>query len=335
MMIRVVAVIVLCLLLAACERTFQPDLSFYYWKTTFQLTPEEKFALRENEVTKVYVRYLDVVVKNGEVIPLSPVIFKEPSEGIIVTPVVYIRNEVMLQPDLDVVDLVEKIMKYIDQINSANDITTNEIQIDCDWTEKSKESYFAFLQQLKAMHAKTLSVTIRLHQIKYQEQTGVPPADKGVLMYYNMGRIAADASNSIYERSTAQKYLSRLKEYPLALDVALPAFSWGIHIRGSKVIGLLNKIDVTTFENDVNFERTSLPFIEVKNNTFKIGYYFQKGDRIKLETTEAHDLEGMVEDLREKLKTKPHEIIIYDLDNFNLKRYDHEKKFFKTLCADF
>ena len=126
-----------------------------------------------------------------------------------------------------------------------------------------------------------------------------------------------------------------MREYPLALDVALPAFSWGIHIRGNKVIGLLNKTDVATFDDDLNFERTSPPFVEVKNNTFKIGYYFQKGDRIKLETTSVDDLEGMVEDLRAKLKTKPHEIIIYDLDNFNLKRYDHEKKFFKTLCADF
>jgi len=54
----------------------------------------------------------------------------------------------------------------------------------------------------------------------------VPPVDKGLLMFYNMGKISPDlnARNSIYNRADAEAYLESLPNYRLSLDVALPVF---------------------------------------------------------------------------------------------------------------
>ncbi len=142
-----------------------------------------------------------------------------------VVPVIYIKNEVMLG-EMDLNDLASKTIKLIDQINHTHQLQCDEIQLDCDWTLTSKENYFRFVQLIKKISSKTLSATIRLHQVKYFQKTGVPEIDRGVLMYYNMGKISSDSSNSIYDDHIAERYTGSLQRYPLALDVALPVFSW-------------------------------------------------------------------------------------------------------------
>jgi len=323
----------LCLILSACTQreNGHAATSFYYWRTVFKLTPNEKYALEQNQVTKLYVRYFDVALQNGQPVPMSAIAFDESPRDQHVIPVVYIRNEVMLQPALNVEDLVDKVLSYINQINTRHHIRYDEIQIDCDWTLNSKETYFKFIDLFKKASRKKLSATIRLHQVKYFRNTGVPAVDRGVLMYYNMGRIAPDSSNSIYERETAQLYTESLKSYPLPLDIALPVFAWGIHIRNNTVIGLLNKVDETNFEDDEHFEMRQPPFFEVKDDIIKLGYYFEKGDRIKIESIRPDDLKEMIGDLSEAMTQQPGELIFYDLDNFNLKHYQHEKQFFQKI----
>ena len=58
-------------------------------------------------------------------------------------------------------------LDFIGQINLKNGITCNEIQIDCDWTLDSRDTYMKFIDVFKNQWNKTLSVTIRLHQVKY------------------------------------------------------------------------------------------------------------------------------------------------------------------------
>jgi hypothetical protein len=326
--------LVLCLVLSACTNptdTGKTAVSFYYWRTVFKLTPNERYALEQNGVSKLYVRYFDVALQKGKPVPLSAITFDELPGDQDVIPVVYIRNEVMLQPALDIEDLVDKVLAYIGQINTKHTIVCDEIQVDCDWTLSSKEVYFKFIDLLKERSNKRLSATIRLHQVKYFRNTGVPAVDRGVLMYYNMGRIAADSSNSIYERETAQLYTGSLKSYPLPLDIALPVFTWGIHVRNNTVIGLLNKVDATNFQEDDHFEMKQPPFFEVRDNIVKLGYYFEKGDRIKIESVSSEDLKEMIEDLSEAMIRQPAELIFYDLDNFNLKHYQHENQFFQKI----
>ncbi|WP_289663544.1 hypothetical protein [Flavobacterium panacagri] len=322
-------------LLLSCSKTENPVISFYYWKTIFKFSEKEKEVLKDNQVKKLYVRYFDIGLQpeTKQPIPISPIRFDENLNGFTIVPVVFIQNKVMLEPNLDVNELAEKTFGFIEQINSKNKIVCQEIQIDCDWTLKSKENYLKFIEVFKKLSKKKLSATIRLHQVKYFKKTKIPNVDSGVLMYYNMGSIASDSLNSIYDQKVAEKYLSSLKKYPLHLDLALPIYSWGVHIRNNKVIGLRSKMNTKELLQDSNFEKTHSIFFRVKKSNYKNGIFYEENDLLKIEEIATKDLKEMAEDLDENLPAKPNEIIFYDLDEFNLNHY--EKNIFEQVISKF
>ncbi len=319
----------------SCTKSEKPVISFYYWKTIFKFSKTEKEALINNNVQKLYIRYFDIGLhpESNFPIPISPVRFEENPKAYKIVPVVFIQNKVMLQPNLDVNDLAQKTFGFIEQINIKNKIECQEIQIDCDWTLKSKENYLKFIEVFKKLSKKKLSATIRLHQVKYFKKTKIPNVDSGVLMYYNMGSIAPDSLNSIYDKKVAEKYLKSLKRYPLHLDFAFPIYSWGVHIRNNKVIGLRSKMNSSELEKDSNFEKTSPIFFRVKQSNYKNGVFYEENDLLKIEEIKTEDLKEMAEDLQDHLVEKPNEIIFYDLDEFNLNNY--EKNTFKQIISCF
>ena len=319
----------------SCTKNEKPVISFYYWKTVFKFSKIEKEALNENNVQKLYVRYFDIGLhpESNFPIPISPVRFEENPKEYVIVPVVFIQNRVMLQPNLDVEKLAQKTFGFIEQINSKNKILCEEIQIDCDWTLKSKENYLKFIEVFKKLSKKKLSATIRLHQVKYFKKTKIPNVDSGVLMYYNMGSIAPDSLNSIYDQKVAERYLKSLKKYPLHLDFAFPIYSWGVHIRENKVIGLRSKMSIAALEKDSNFEKTSPIFFRAKHSNYKNGVFYEENDLLKIEEIKTEDLKEMAEDLQDNLVEKPNEIIFYDLDEFNLNNY--EKNIFKQVVSWF
>ncbi|AWK03289.1 hypothetical protein HYN56_03255 [Flavobacterium crocinum] len=322
-------------MLLSCSEKEKPVVSFYYWKTIFKFSEIEKEVLQDNNVRKLYVRYFDIGLhpETKQPIPISPVRFNESPKEFTIVPVVFIQNKVMLEPHLDVNNLAEKTFGFIEQINSKNKIACQEIQIDCDWTLKSKENYLRFVEAFKKLSKKKLSATIRLHQVKYFRKTKIPNVDSGVLMYYNMGSIAADSLNSIYDQKVASKYLSSLKKYPLHLDFALPIYSWGVHIRNNKVIGLRSKMNAKELLQDSNFKKTHSIFFRVKKSNYKNGIFYEENDLLKIEEITPEDLKEMAEDLDENLPEKPNEIIFYDLDEFNLNHY--EKNIFEQVISKF
>ncbi|MET3027353.1 hypothetical protein ABXT06_11775 [Flavobacterium sp. UW10123] len=291
--------------------------------------------MKENNVQKLYVRYFDVGLhpETNFPIPISPIRFEESPKEYTIVPVVFIQNKVMLQPNLDVNNLAQKTFDFIEQINSKNEISCQEIQIDCDWTLKSKDNYLKFIETFKKLSKKKLSATIRLHQVKYFKKTKIPNVDSGVLMYYNMGSIAPDSLNSIYDQKVAERYLKSVKRYPLHLDFAFPIYSWGVHIRNNKVIGLRSKMNSAALEKDSNFEKTSPIFFRVKHSNYKNGIFYEENDLLKIEEIKPEDLKEMAEDLQDHLVEKPNEIIFYDLDEFNLNNY--EKNIFKQIISCF
>lgn len=332
--LKVISFIIFTLGMFGCNESKIPVVSFYYWKTIYTISENEKEILKENNVTKMYVRYFDVIIKDNLPIPSTLIFFRDlPSLKIV--PVIYLKNDVLLLPNLDLNVLGNKILKLIEEISVANKIKYNEIQIDCDWTLKSKDNYLQLIDLLKSKSIKNISVTIRLHQIKYFKKTGVPYVERGVLMYYNMGKIGVDTLNSIYERETAMNYIQSLKNYPLPLNIALPIYSWAIHIRGNKVIGLINKVDRENFSTDSNYIQRGKNFFYVKNNNIKSGSFFEKGDKIKIESISSNSLEEMCEDLQRNINSTPNEIIFYDFDEFNFKNYNYEKKIFQKICDCF
>lgn len=327
--------ILLLFIFSSCSKEEAPLFSFYYWKTTYELTPIEEKVLKENKVEKLYIRYFDIDLhsKTQEAYPRSPIRFKEKPFVKNIVPVVFIQNSVLLQPHLEVDSLAQKTVDFIQKINNANRLTTTEIQIDCDWSLQSKDNYLAFIESVKRISATKISATIRLHQVKYFEKTKIPNVDSGVLMYYNMGTIAVNSLNSIYDEGIAKRYISSLKKYPLPLNIALPIYAWGVHIRDNRVLGLRSKLTVADLKSDKNFKPIGEQrFITIQSN-YRKGVFYKKDDLVKIESISAADLKEMAADLSENLKEKPKEIIFYDLDQDNLKNY--EKSIFKQISSRF
>ncbi len=313
-------------MLTACKEQKKPIIAFYYWKTTFKLSEIDKKTLKDNSVKKLYIRYFDIDLNpnSQEAFPQSPIHFNDKPIDFKIVPVLYIKNKVMLSKSIDVQELAQKANNFVQQINAKTGITCNEIQIDCDWTLASKDNYLKFITCFKNISGKQLSATIRLHQIKYFKKTAIPNVDKGVLMYYNMGKIATDSLNSIYDKSVADRYLKSIKKYPLSLNIALPIYSWAIHIRENKVMGLKSKIAISNLKKDSNFVEITENSFQVKNNNYKNGTFYKANDLLKIESVSNSDLLEMAGDLHENVANIPDEIIFYDLDEFNTERYEKD-----------
>ena len=320
------------LLLWACHKqpVLPATLSVYYWKTRFSLSAPQQQFLDRYAIQKLYIRYCDIILAEGEAVPDAPVELDTAAlKGKEVIPVIYIKNEVFLSDKVVVEQLAKKLSRYIGQINHTYGLTVKQVQLDCDWSLRSKERYFDFIKYLKAQNAYQLSATIRLHQVKYHDRTGIPPVDYGVLMYYNMGKITATGANSIYERTTAQKYLPTLHSYPLPLKVALPIFSWGVHSAAGEVTNLVSGLTTAQADTLSSLSRMgdSHCYMVTKQYPYK-GQLWQKGDIIKIEEITPSDLETMKKDLIKYMRQPPKELILYDL-NTNIDTY--EKDFFEKL----
>ncbi|MFT3680911.1 MAG: hypothetical protein QM791_11600 [Ferruginibacter sp.] len=313
------------IIIASCNEKPAGGISFYYWKTNFSLSQYELNTLGSNHAEKLYIRYFDIDKKPGETeaMPVAPVVLDSFAKKYNIVPVIFIKKRVFENVDSHhLPQLAKNVHSLIQQISQSQEINNSEIQFDCDWTDKTKELYFSFLREYRELSKKVISATIRLHQVKYFNRTGIPPVDKGVLMYYNMGEINAGTINSIYDKATAAKYNTSLAGYPLLLDIALPIFSWGQLLRDGKVVQLLNKINDTHFNRDSNFIYNNNNQFLVKQSCFKAGYYFIKNDIVKLETIKQADLFNMADDIKKYSKKSFQHIIFYDLDSINLSHYE-------------
>lgn len=331
-----ILLLVIILFTASCSRDTTRHISFYYWKTSFHLNNYEKQTLADNAVQTVYVRYCDVDLEPGAASPkpVATIAFDTTAHTYNIVPVIFIKNRTFIKTQPAAVSaLADSVFKLVSQINSTQKINPPEIQFDCDWTETTRENYFLFINRYRAISKQRISCTIRLHQVKYPGTTGIPPVDRGVLMYYNMGSINAGPQRSIYEKSVAGKYNSFISTYPLPLDVALPIFSWGLKIRNGRVTELLNKIYSRHFENDSNFRYLNKNLFTAVHPCFKAGYYFARGDAVKIEQVSTSDLFEMADDINRNSNKNINSIIFYDLDSANLVQY--EKNLYKKVVDRF
>ncbi|MHC5310567.1 hypothetical protein ACYSNM_10970 [Myroides sp. LJL116] len=306
------------------KEDIENTISFYYWKTIFNLKDKEKEYLKDFNSSKLYVRYLDIGLKNGKAIPIAPIIFKDSLIEQNIIPVVYIKNEVMLKKDIDLGQLAHQIVDFIDQINKKNNLSINEIQLDCDWTLQSKQAFFSLIDHIKKSSNKRISCTIRLHQIKYANKTGIPNVDYGVLMYYNMSAISNDTLNSIYNREVAKSYIGNLKNYPLPLSYALPIYSWVVISQKDKVVGLLNGMSIEDLKNNPLLVAKTANIFVAKDQTMVKNKLIQKGQELKLEHIKEHQLQEMIQDLKQNAQSSTLDILLYDLNEINLSSYEKQ-----------
>ena len=109
----------------------------YYWRTTFRMNDYERNFIKEHNITKMYVRFFDVVENwDGKIMPVGTMIFidKVPQD-IEIVPTVYISSEAIARYE----EIKDKLLARIEDMASANGVKYGEIQIDCDWTESSAE----------------------------------------------------------------------------------------------------------------------------------------------------------------------------------------------------
>lgn len=310
----------LLILVMGCSKSSQRKPHFYYWRTTFQLTDQEKSILASGSDHTLYLRYFDIGLNDeNRPTPLGVIRFTDsiPKEMDVV-PVIFIKNSVFENGELnwfyeDVIRLIQGINQYVKK-------SPKMVQFDCDWTEKTRESYFNFLQNVKANLNCQISATIRLHQVKYFPKTGIPPVDNFVLMYYNMGDVEKWNQNSIYDRKVALSYLKFADKYPKKLDVALPIFTWAVQFREGKVVNLLNKTNLKSFADKAYFKQLDDWHFEVVKSCFFQGKGLRKGDRIKVEFITNDQLEEMQTDISDRLPKGTRKVIFYDLDAFNFEQ---------------
>ena len=250
--------LLLCLLMAGCSerQELTEGNAVYFWRTDLRLDSTEQSFLQRYHINKVYCRYFDVVIdeEGTDPKPNATIAFSSTlSDSIELIPTVYITENCMHQKHPG---LAEKIVKRIRQMNETNDIKhVSEIQIDCDYTSKSRKNYYQFLDEVKEAWGQTLSTTIRLHQLSME----APPVDYGVLMIYNTGDPRKwEERNPILDIRDVQPYLKRLDSYPLPLAAAYPVYQWVRTIRNIRIEHTVGADEILRVKEAVEKERSSL-----------------------------------------------------------------------------
>lgn len=306
--------------------------AFYFWKTQWTPSPALLQILHEHEIARLYVRFFDVdweeSVSSAQ--PVSPLRLGAPlPTAVTIIPVVFVTNRVFLNTKpSDVGKLADQVLHKVEQMAAEDGVRLTELQLDCDWTERTRASYFRFLEIIgRNLHKQkqTLSSTIRLHQIKYPERTGVPPVDRGMLMLYNFGPLRADAiRSSIFNVEDAERYTAHIASYVLPLDVALPVFSWTVHSRDGAVLGLLEKLESADIDGSGAFELKPSGRYQATRSLFFRGRYVMEGDELLIEqTTPQVTRQAATVAMRGASEQKTYgTIALFDLDEKTLRHYD-------------
>lgn len=322
----------LLLLITACQKP-EPTIispSFYHWQSSLDITSSEYALLDSLAVDRLYLRLFDLDVQGPgkEVIPLAALQFDTLlPQAYSIIPTIFITNRSFADMSADALpDLVEKVARKIRQQLAAlekNEIA--ELQFDCDWTKSTQSIYFRFLELVKQEFSEQkISATIRLHQVKYAEQTGVPPVDRGMLMFYNMGDVdQLETHNSIFDWSLAEPYIGPLPDYPLALDLALPIFSWGVLFRDGRLTRLINNLREEHLQDTSRFKIIEEAWVELRESTYLQGHYLYAGDRLRLEAVTPEELAFAAKQLSGKINNPDITLAYYHLDSTTLKYFSY------------
>lgn len=295
----------------------------YYWKTDFSFGQADRQAALDNGIKQIYLRVFDVEwsPSRGEAIPLAPVRLPDWDEprlalaDLSVVPVVYLTQEVFrkIQDPHALADRIGKALAQFEETLIEGSVATaygyhNELpfdsiqqrrekeiaamreasrrwQIDYDWSPTTREAYFAFLRRLGERYPeKEISVSVRLHQYRERTQNGIPPVPHGLLMCYNMAPVQeATTRDAIFDLKLLEGYL-KAPPYPIALDAALPVFSWGAAFHGDRFVDIIS--DFTYQEAAFNggvFQTEEDESTVVQQDTTLSATFLRAGDRIRLD----------------------------------------------------
>lgn len=301
--------------------------SVYFWKNTFNVTAEDSALLNQMGIDKIYCKLMDVDWSPvHHAYPASKTnIYKTTQLRQQFVPVVFITNRTMQYcTDNEVTELAQKLWSKITLLKK--DYKIDEIQLDCDWTESTRKNYFNLIRALKEISATKVSVTIRLHQYKYRSKTGIPPADRGMLMCYNIDDIKnIKTENSIYAEKEAQKYFTVGTPYPLELDFALPSFSWGVLFSRGEFKAIIDELNNDTLDKrnyltplgDNRYQVTA-DIVLQRPEAFN-DIYLRHGDIIRYENIDKESFISSASVARSALNSKTPAVAFFSYDTLTIK----------------
>lgn len=292
------SILSMALLLVSCRKdeTKTTMRSVYYWSTTLDMDSMKTAFIKKYSISRIYLRYFDVVNDEaGRAVPNATLVFaSKVPQGVDIVPTVFVMPECLRHEPRT---LARLIVRRVVQMSSTNDVhNVREIQIDCDWTQSTRQQYDDFMHaMLDECHNRKLllSSTIRLHQLAQSP----PPADRGVLMMYNTGNcIDIECHKPILDMRDAAPYLQHLATYRLPMSTAYPIFSWRILFRGGRFVGFVH----------YDGEYPILP-----------------DDSIVTRQPSAADIMEAVKAIDSRRSDANDETILFDLSNNNINRLNH------------
>ena len=314
------------------QADYQTDTAFYHWRTELNLSAEESGFLVNVSAKRLYCKFFDVDVDRvgSDPTPRAVIAVSDSAANLQnyeIVPVVFLTNRSFQdrQPGF-AAQLAERVVRLIEQ--RAEYFPTShfpEYQFDCDWTPSTRALYFEFLKEVRKLlpQGTLLSATIRLHQIRYPEQTGIPPVDRGALMCYNVGEVDRwETDNSILTADAAAAYLKATPDYALPLDIALPVFSWGAVYRHGQLVRLLNNLTAGALSDTSRYEVLGEGRFRIAKSGYLHGQYLYRDDRIRTETVTPAVLRSTAELLHDYLPPADRHLIWYHLDTTTIRRYE-------------
>lgn len=329
--------IVAIFFLQSCKKKEPKSVSFYHWKTTYSIAEPEQELLKKANSEKLYLRFFDLIYdhREGQVLPTATLQIAENDSisSLRIIPVIYITNEVFekVKNPLEINAIADQTLKKIYRLKSKHfpNVEMPEIQIDCDWTIGTKDAYFSFLEDLQQSEILSqfgedsirFSATIRLHQVKFPEKTGIPPVDRGTIMFYNVGDLrSTDETNSILNIEKTASYLGRLKDYPLEYNVALPIFGWGVLYRDDQLTGIISDLDKEKLAG--NFVQNKEDnWYTATSDAYIGGNFVYKGDKLRMENVSLLDLKKLGKTIS-KAAGRDHSVVLYHINSETLQKTD-------------
>jgi hypothetical protein len=317
--------------LVSCRKNRVVNTSFYYWKTVYDTNATERRYFDTLHCKKLYMRIMDVDNGDNGPVPVSPVTFNAAlPDSVELVPVVFIVNDILKhQTHQQLNELAGKIVYYVNgRIKPSGRTSYNELQLDCDWTRTTRDNYFYLLNCIKtnaSLKHKRISATLRLHQLKNQKGSGIPPVERVMLMCYNMGNLRKYGNqNSILEQSELEKYVGKnLRNYPMPVDVGLPVFSWAVVFRQKQYAGIAKRLHQENFRNQQTFKANGSSLYTLQKDLPNYGLL--RGDEVRWEYLSAGQLLSAANYIQKYMSSDTVNIIYFHLDEPTLKHYTYEE----------
>ncbi len=311
----------------------QVERAFYFWKSSSYLSSNESKICDSLNIKKLYVKFFEVNFSEERgSFPESKTDwwanYSSRDKFEVIVPTVYLRNIVFLKSSKQEIDMLAENVNFL--INKyakekfSDGILINEYQMDCDWTLKTKDNYFHFLEKLKAISGKQISCTLRLYPYKYPDKMGVPPVEKVTLMCYNLiNPLENPDKNSILDLAELESYLKDVPKYPKHLDIALPVYSWAQVYHNERFSEVIYT-NFNSIKGILNQEKTL--WYSVSQDTFINNTYLRAGDKIKYEDINSTKIKEAITMLKKHIdfdnKTT---ITLFHLDEEQLNNFKNEE----------